>query len=156
MTLQRAWAFETWSHHAFGLVKLCLRMRYQCLLFSFSANTMHRNVSYWFWGIILLSGILNRLYECYLISGLPKWRYDQEANFSAKRNPQRHLLSVVEPVRHWVRINLILPPAIGDYHQRLLYWCTVPTRIEAMIVTFFYLLSLALTVTGYEVFRGNL
>ncbi|OAX80171.1 hypothetical protein ACJ72_05505 [Emergomyces africanus] len=49
-----AWAFEMWAHHTFGFV------------------------SYWFWGIVLFSGILNRLLTHF--SGVhQRTRYDTEA-----------------------------------------------------------------------------
>nr|KMM71584.1 metalloreductase [Coccidioides posadasii RMSCC 3488] len=128
----RAWAFETWAHHAFG------------------------NASYWFWGVVLLCGVINRLYEYFLAGRLLRWRYDQEGHYSLARSAPRRFASAFLTTRHWIRAYLILPPAIGDYHQRLLYWCAVPTRIEAIVIVLYYLLSLALTIVGYDVFKGNL
>lgn len=131
-------------------------IRCDFLVLPFLANTLSRNASYWFWGTVLIFGIFNRLYEYHFISRCPQKRYGPGLNGLTKRTPFHYLLAFSELVRHWARIHLILPPAIGNYRQRLLHWCTIPTRIEAITVISFYLLSLVLTIIGYDVFRGNL
>ncbi|KAI1923069.1 hypothetical protein LOZ52_001223 [Ophidiomyces ophidiicola] len=127
----RAWALETWAHHAFGVA------------------------SYLFWGTVLFCGILSRLYEHYLASRALENVYDQERDSCARTKLPRWLV-ILEFGRDWAKAHLFFPPAVGDYHQRLLYWCTIPTRMEAMVIVSFYLLSLGLTVIGHDVFKGNL
>ncbi|KAK2798400.1 hypothetical protein FQN50_008840 [Emmonsiellopsis sp. PD_5] len=110
----KVWDFESWSHHAFG-----------CF-------------SYWFWGIVLITGMIRRLL----------------AQFSKPRISR--VFSPFRSLQHWVRTHLIIPAAFGTHHQRLFYWCSVPTRIEAVVISLFYILSLVLTCVGYDVFKGNL
>ncbi|KAK2787958.1 hypothetical protein FQN52_006963 [Onygenales sp. PD_12] len=110
----KAWDFESWSHHAFG-----------CF-------------SYWFWGIVLVTGMMGRLL----------------AQFSKSRISR--VFSPFPSLQHWVRTHFIIPAAFGTHHQRLFYWCSVPTRIEAVVIVLFYILGLVLTCVGYDVFKGNL
>ncbi|OAT14257.1 FRE family ferric-chelate reductase [Blastomyces gilchristii SLH14081] len=128
----RAWAFEMWAHHAFGVF------------------------SYWFWGIVLLSGILNRLFIHF--SGLQRRgiKYDAEGHPLNIGSRNSLLFSPLRRLRHWVRAYFIIPAAFGTHHQRLFYWCSIPTRIEAIVIVLFYIFSLVLTCVGHDVFRGNL
>ncbi|KLJ05523.1 hypothetical protein EMPG_10998 [Blastomyces silverae] len=127
-----AWAFEMWAHHAFGFF------------------------SYWFWGVVLLSGILNRLFTH--LSGVQRRgiKYDAEGHASNIGFRNSPLFSPLRWLRHWVRAYFIIPTAFGTHHQRLFYWCSIPTRIEAIVIVLFYILSLVLTCVGHDVFRGNL
>lgn len=57
---------------------------------------------------------------------------------------------------HWVRTNLIVPAAFGSHHQRLYYWCTIPTRMETLVIGAFWVLNLILCGVTYEIFYPNL
>ncbi|KEF58795.1 uncharacterized protein A1O9_03638 [Exophiala aquamarina CBS 119918] len=57
---------------------------------------------------------------------------------------------------HWVRTNLIVPAAFGSHHQRLYFWCTIPTRMETLVVVAFWILNLILCGVTYEIFYPNL
>ncbi|THY21177.1 putative FRE family ferric-chelate reductase [Aureobasidium pullulans] len=56
----------------------------------------------------------------------------------------------------WIQVNLIIPPAFGSHHQRLLFWCTVPTRMETVVVATFYLLTTYLSVSHYRLIFNNI
>lgn len=56
----------------------------------------------------------------------------------------------------WIRVNLIIPPAFGSHHQRLLYWCTIPTRIESIVVLAFYVLTTYLSMSHYRLIDNNI
>lgn len=57
---------------------------------------------------------------------------------------------------HWVRANLIIPTTFGTHHQRLLWWCSVPTRMETLVVLSYWALSLILCAVSYYIFTPNL
>ncbi|OJD11947.1 hypothetical protein AJ78_07380, partial [Emergomyces pasteurianus Ep9510] len=128
----RAWAFEMWAHHTFGFV------------------------SYWFWGIVLLSGILNRLFTHFTGARQRSTRYDSEGHTSHINSGAPLLLQPFRWLHHWIRAYFIIPAAFGTHHQRLFYWCSIPTRVETIVIVIFYVLSLALTCVGHDIFKGNL
>lgn len=57
---------------------------------------------------------------------------------------------------HWWQTNLIVPAAFGTHHSRLYYWCTIPTRMETLIVVAFWVLNVILCGVTYDVFYPNL
>ncbi|KAG5299756.1 ferric-chelate reductase [Histoplasma capsulatum G186AR] len=128
----RAWEFEMWAHHAFGYF------------------------SYWFWGIVLLSGILNRLSSYFSGAQWRGIRRDPEGHASIIDYRSSLLFPPSRRMQHWIRTYFIIPAAFGTHHQRLLYWCAIPTRAVAIVVVLFYVLSLIFTCVGHDVFRGNL
>lgn len=65
-------------------------------------------------------------------------------------------LSFLNTAHHWVRANFIIPAAFGSHHQRLFWWCTIPTRMETTVVLAFWILNLVLCCVGYEIFWPNL
>ncbi|EDN06900.1 predicted protein [Histoplasma mississippiense (nom. inval.)] len=83
-------------------------------------------------------------------------RPDPEGHASIIDYRSSHLLAPSRRMRHWIRTYFIIPAAFGTHHQRLLYWCAIPTRAAAIVVVLFYVLSLIFTCVGHDVFRGNL
>jgi len=65
-------------------------------------------------------------------------------------------LTPFKTVCHWTRTNLIIPAAFGSHHQRLFYYCTIPTRMEAVPIILYYVLSLVFMSVSYDIFEGNL
>jgi hypothetical protein len=59
-------------------------------------------------------------------------------------------------IYHWVQTNFIVPSAIGSYHRRLLFGCTISTRMETLAVGSFWALVVALNVVGMDVFSESL
>ncbi|EXJ84251.1 hypothetical protein A1O3_04918 [Capronia epimyces CBS 606.96] len=109
---------------------------------------------YGFWGGILLIGIVNRLFTHFFHARRTPTRGDVEERRVKLHAPRS--LSVFGTAHHWVRTNLIIPAAFGSHHQRLLWWCTVPTRMETVIVVSFWILNLVLCCVSYEIFVPNL
>ncbi|PGH17682.1 hypothetical protein AJ79_01044 [Helicocarpus griseus UAMH5409] len=128
----KAWAYEMWAHHAFGFA------------------------SYWFWGIVLLSGVLNRFFTHFSAPAWSRAKFDPEGQSFLVKSGTSLLLFPFRWLRHQMRTYLIIPAALGSHHQRLFYWCSVPTRIEAIVIGLFYALSLILTCVAHDVFKGNL
>jgi ferric-chelate reductase len=57
---------------------------------------------------------------------------------------------------NFLRTNFIIPPAFGSYHQRLFYYCTIPTRMEAVPIVVYYAMSFLFVFLSYDIFEGNL
>ncbi|EXJ78504.1 hypothetical protein A1O1_08905 [Capronia coronata CBS 617.96] len=109
---------------------------------------------YGFWGVILLIGIVNRFITHTLHARRTPAYGDVEE--PGTRLKARGMPSIFSVAHHWVRMNLIIPAAFGSHHQRLLHWCTIPTRTETVIVVSFWILNLVLCCVSYEIFIPNL
>ncbi|KAK4868476.1 hypothetical protein LT330_007198 [Penicillium expansum] len=126
-----SWAFETWSHHAFGYV------------------------GYAYWGGILSLGMVYRLSD---------WLFHRQ-----QRRAERALESNVYPLvkllenipfvgtgLHWIQTHLMIPAPLATTHGRYLLGFTFSTRVEALIVVGFWMISIVLSVVGYRTFPGNI
>jgi len=99
---------------------------------------------YGFWGVVLgISAIANILKSSNVSTYPPHTQSSRTVQF-------------MHSVWRWIRVNLIIPPAFGSHHQRLLYWCTIPTRMESIIVTAFYIFTTYLSVSHYRLISNNI
>lgn len=121
-----------------------------------SFGIKRRNVAYWFWGLVLLIGIINRHASSYSGSSTSYERLDTEGQIAHSPKEPARLPSPLRHAYHWMKTHLIIPAAIGTYHQRLLYWCSIPTRMEAIVIVLYYIISLVLGALAYDLFQGNL
>ena len=101
---------------------------------------------YGFWGIILLTGILNRLFKAVV-----QWKIGQ-ANFGGRQLVKRRLSGP----RRWIQKHITLPAAFGYRHQQALGWCTVPTRIQSLMVLIFIAINAILCAVTYRAFDRNI
>lgn len=97
-----------------------------------------------FWGIVLGVSTIVRLLRSANISFHLPYIHSSTAT------------QLLQSAWMWVRANLIIPPAFGSHHQRLLYWCTIPTRMESTVVLAFYLLTTYLSVSHYRLISNNI
>lgn len=107
---------------------------------------------YGFWGIVLLIGIANRLFA-YLVRSRISARKPQ--NDTEAINRLR--ISKSSSLDRWFQSHIILPAAFGYRHQQPWGWCTIPTRIQSLIVFAYVLLNiLACAIGNYGGFEGNI
>lgn len=66
------------------------------------------------------------------------------------------ILAPIKATNHWIRANLIIPAAFGSHHQRLYWWCSIPTRMETVVVSLFWILNFVLCAISYGIFKDNL
>ncbi|OQV01412.1 hypothetical protein CLAIMM_06779 [Cladophialophora immunda] len=113
---------------------------------------------YGFWGGLLLIGILNRLTTHFSQSRRLKALDDVEGRkaSSTQKGPRTGVVAAVNSVHHWLRSNVIVPAAFGSHHNRPLFWSTIPTRMETIIVISFWLMTFILCCVGYHIFWPNL
>ncbi|KAJ5592086.1 hypothetical protein N7537_008990 [Penicillium hordei] len=127
----KSWEFETWSHHAFGYV------------------------GYAYWGGILSLGMVYRLSD---------WlfhRQQRRAECALESNvyPLIKLLENIPLVGtglHWIQTHLMIPAPLATTHGRHLLGFTFSTRVEALVVVGFWMISIVLSVVGYHTFPGNI
>lgn len=102
--------------------------------------------------------MVNRLISHFVHSRRRQLATDVEGDGANPKSGARssRLLSPFKSAHHWLRANLIIPAAFGSHHQRLYYWCTIPTRMETVIITLFWILNLILCCVSYEIFEPNL
>ena len=97
-----------------------------------------------FWGIVLgVSAVVNLL----KISNI---------SFHSLHTQSSRTVQIMHSMWTWIRVNLIIPSAFGSHHQRLLYWCTIPTRMESIVVIAFYLFTTYLSASHYRLISNNI
>ncbi|KAK6002611.1 hypothetical protein QM012_001361 [Aureobasidium pullulans] len=99
---------------------------------------------YGFWGIVLGASTIVRLIR------------STKMSFQSPQMQSSATTRMFQSVWMWVRVNLVIPPAFGTHHQRLLYWCTIPTRMESIVVAAFYILTTYLSVSHYRLISNNI
>lgn len=111
-----------------------------------NVNHNYGYAMYGFWGGIVLLGVIHKLWHQFHSARVAPKPTDSERQTSAAGRPKFHL---VDTMGHWIETNLITPPAFGTHHSRLLYWCTIPTRLEMIVVVAYWILSIVLAGAGY-------
>ncbi|KAL1297967.1 hypothetical protein AAFC00_006475 [Neodothiora populina] len=114
-------------------------------------NHAHGYALYGFWGGIVLLGALHQLWQLWhLRTCTPETSNTNErGTIALRRYP-----AFIETLRHWSRTHLQTPPAFGKHHARLLYWCTIPTRLESVVILAYWIITIILVGTDY-VFYSN-
>jgi hypothetical protein len=106
---------------------------------------------YGFWGSILLIGMIRNAYNILWHS-----RSGRGSNDPEKSYPDAQTLTQTEIAFHWLKTNFIIPTLFGTYHRRLWYSFAIPTRIEALIIIFYWSISIILCSVNFKTFEGNL
>ncbi|KAF2725974.1 hypothetical protein K431DRAFT_238308 [Polychaeton citri CBS 116435] len=63
---------------------------------------------------------------------------------------------IISRIRTWIRRCLILPALFGGRCQEPVGWCTIPPRIESMLLGIYIALNFVYLFPGYQLFSGNL
>lgn len=106
-----------------------------------------------FWGIVLLVGIVNRLFAAAVHWRLHDIYQDPEAS-----HDNRHVIpkkARFGRIRRWIQRFIILPAAFGYRHQQPFGWCTIPTRIQTLFVFFYIVVNFVLCAVNYRAFDNN-
>lgn len=105
-----------------------------------------------FWGGVLLLGITANLFST-LSASLASAKGKQSINGKPRSN--RLSFNPIATLSHWSRLYVIVPAAFGRHHQRRLMWCTIPKRLDLLIVIGFWALIIILNCVSYGAFHGN-
>lgn len=108
---------------------------------------------YGFWGLILLAGMLNHAFT-HFSSSKNFGSADMEA--AARDTGATKRPDPVQSAQLWVQKYLTVPPLFGSYHQERLWTCSLPTRLESIVLAAYWTINLILCCVTYEVFYPNL
>ncbi|KAK6379383.1 hypothetical protein LTS17_006301 [Exophiala oligosperma] len=107
---------------------------------------------YGFWGGLLLVGIINRFITHFTQSRHINVSSDLEGGEISK---QSNSVTAISSIHHWFRAHIIIPATYGSYHSRPLLWSTIPTRMETIVVSCFYVMTFILCCVGYYIIYPN-
>ena len=106
---------------------------------------------YGYWGCILVIGMISNL-----IITLTSWKSSRSRSDVA--GGASRTIALPPPVNaawQWVRAHFVIPSALMTYHRRPLFAWQIPTRIEALVVIMYWIISLVLCCVNYNAFEGN-
>lgn len=104
---------------------------------------------YGFWGAILVFGMVRRLFHT-LRQRTPS------ASDSESGRANSTTTRLFRHITTWARKHLITPSMLPPYHIQPLLGCTVPTRLEFIIIYLYYVISIVLCAVNYRGFEGNI
>ena len=112
---------------------------------------------YGFWGGILLIGIIHRIWSVFFYRRLARSVSDVEngAQGRGKSASSSGALLWISTSYDWVKTYVIVPSTFDSYRRRLLWWSTIPTRMEFLVIGSFYIINFVLCFVNYEVFLEN-
>lgn len=95
---------------------------------------------YGFWGLVALIGVGNRCAE---------W-------LAMRRHTAGSYRADSKGLRLWVRKILLLPATFGNHCQEPIGWCTIPPRLESVLLILYLVMNFIFMFPGYDFFVGNL
>ena len=107
---------------------------------------------YGFWGIVLLAGILNRLFAAVVHWRIRRTHQDSEADLNRRQLAKPRFSGA----RRLIQRHITLPAIFGYRHQQPLGWCTIPTRIQSLLVFAYVFLNLILCSVTYRADENNI
>ncbi|KAK2831891.1 hypothetical protein FQN49_007066, partial [Arthroderma sp. PD_2] len=108
------------------------------------------------WCSILLLGMLYNSYNWVFFPRLRGNKGDLEDSYALTRGHSSWFLKPLHHLFSWIRTHLIIPSAFGSYHSRTIAGCDIPTRMEAVVIFCFWLITTVLCCVNYNLFPGNL
>ena len=75
---------------------------------------------------------------------------------SARQHGPDHQRSESSSVRLWIRRRLLLPATFGQHCQDPVGWCTIPPRLESMLLLVYLTMNIVFMFPGYDLFAGNI
>lgn len=111
-------------------------------------------MGYAYWAGILLVGMGSRVGTWLLNHRTPRLGRDLESCLYLE-TATGDLRPWVGGLLHWVRTHLVVPAPLARRGRNLL-GCTFSTRVEALVIGGFWLLSIILSFVGYRTFPGNI
>ncbi|PYH42285.1 ferric reductase family protein [Aspergillus saccharolyticus JOP 1030-1] len=105
-------------------------------------------LGYAFWLCILALGILQRLGHHITQSQMVQTSYRTSPGL-------RTLCLPVQKLCHWVQVYLVVPHPLRSNGRKVLWW-TFPTRLEAIVVLAFWILSIIVCTASYRLIPNNI
>lgn len=146
--IQNQWMVVEKAHNDYGHV---IRDLHHVFILHTNYDCSYAMIGYW--GIVLLIGMINRLFT------LIVYRSSASTRGNAEAVSERQVQSSKSPlgkVKRLVKQHIILPAIFGYRHQVPWGWCTVPTRIQTFLVFTFVGLNIILSSVRYHSFDKNI
>ncbi len=102
-----------------------------------------------FWCIVVFAGIINRLFAAAVQHNTRGIYQDPEASSNQRIRPR------FGATQRWIRRHVVLPAVFGYRHQQPLGWCTIPTRIQSLMLLSFIVVNVILSSVNYRAFENN-
>ncbi|KAK7530714.1 ferric reductase like transmembrane component-domain-containing protein [Phyllosticta citribraziliensis] len=107
-----------------------------------------------YWGAIVFFGIVTNVVRQIRSTYIESTTDDTQGDFETGKSSK--IAESSSAVYAWLQSHVVIPAAIGTYHNRLLCWCTIPKRLELIILSGFWILTFVLCCVKYPVvFHGN-
>ncbi|KAH6692727.1 ferric reductase NAD binding domain-containing protein [Plectosphaerella plurivora] len=113
-------------------------------------HTKYGFAMYGFWGGVLVFGMLYRLGHV-LQQRRAGHSPDNESSNHGK--PSSHVLGQVNA---WIRKHITTPSILPPYHTQSFFGCTIPTRLEFIVIYLYWVISIVLCAVHYRGFEGNI
>ncbi len=110
-----------------------------------------------FWALVLLAGLLNRLFTLVVVRAASRGHIDTSSSAeTGKSLGGRKSPRWLQAARGWTRRNVLLPATFGYRHLQPLGWATLPTRVQSLLVALFVVLNIIATAVGHSVYHDNI
>lgn len=106
-----------------------------------------------YWGSILVIGMLHRLWSYTRSAHVGNvGAGDAEHGRQSRASPNKGNLA---SLRHYFNTYLVVPATVRSYHQRRLWGCSIPNRLELLVVVGFWVMCIILNFGFYDIFTPN-
>ncbi|RAQ76932.1 hypothetical protein COH20_007585 [Aspergillus flavus] len=105
-----------------------------------------------YWGGILLTGILHRLWT------LSRHVQGGSGRGDVERKREQQLpdkAGIRDRLSFYWKAYIAVPAALGSYHQRRLLGCSIPNRPEILVVVWFWIMCIILNFGFHDIFIPN-
>ncbi|CAK7221776.1 hypothetical protein SBRCBS47491_004643 [Sporothrix bragantina] len=115
-----------------------------------------------FWGGIMVLGMLHKIATVVLAFFADRRlssRRDAEGAGAMAAPSAPAAAGPLAKTWHLIRTWFIIPAGFApfsEYHQRYVYWHTIPRRLDLLIVSAFWITAIVLSFVRYDSFSGNL
>lgn len=114
---------------------------------------------YGFWGLVLVVGMVHNL-----VTQIQERRLgppqptveDNGASDTRRTSTTTQGAGAGTRAYAWLRKYVITPSSLPPYHRQVVFGCTIPTRLQSIVIYAFWILNIVLCAIDYRGFKGNL
>lgn len=99
---------------------------------------------YGFWGLVILVGILNRI-----------WAFVSSRRQRVPLETQTGKLSLTRKISKALNIHLLQAPTKSHHHHQPWGWWTLPLRVHTIIIALYLVLHIVVVATRYHIYDEN-
>ena len=99
-----------------------------------------------FWGVTLLLGTLNRMFHLFV-----HWKWPTNHYRNRCHPISSGTRGIFNRIQTTFRKYLIVPALFGYRHQQPLGWCTIPTRLQSLLLFVFVIINVLVCSMSYQI-----